>query len=110
MMFNIKISLDQITYGPKTEHVDPLVAITYARQLEKDGYRKTSHAYCRVNRIDRDDWLDLLALRLNCCRADFYKLDGSGIDNSWRDHYVRCFSEDGHTVHPAILKFVTGYR
>lgn len=108
-MFKCKITLDQITYGPNTEQVDPLVALTFAQNLIDLGYRKTSNAYCLVTRIDRDDWMDVMARQLRCSRADFYNLDGSGISDHWRDHYVRCYSNDSHTVHPAILKRIPTY-
>ena len=109
-MFKVKITYDKITYGPKTEHVDPLVAMTYAHQLKKDGYRKTSNAYCLVTRIDREDWLEVLARERNCSIAHFYNADGSGISDDWRDHYVRCFSRDQHIVHPDVLKYIPAYR
>ena len=54
----IKISLNQITYGPKTRDVDELVAFTCAGELMEKGYRRVSNAYCTVARIDREDWLD----------------------------------------------------
>ena len=104
-----KISLDQITYGPKTETVDEVTAFTYAGELYNRGYRRTSNAYCHVSRIDREDWLDVLAEKLRCARADFYNRDGSGIADTWRDHYIRCHSKDTLTVHPSILRRIPGY-
>lgn len=109
-MFKVKITLDQITYGPKFgTHLDELVSRVYAQELLSKGYRRTSNAYCMVSRIDRDDWIEILAKQLRCAPADFYKLDGTGIDDRWRDHYVRCYSKDKHTVHPNILKFIPTY-
>lgn len=104
----VKISLDQITWGPRKE-VDHIVAWVLAGEIMQKGYRKVSNAYCRLARIDRDDWLDVLAKQLQCSRADFYKLDGSGIDDQWRDQYVRVYSRDVLTVHPQIAKIVKPY-
>lgn len=108
-MFKCKITLDQITYGPNTEQVDPLVAITFAQELINQGYRKTSNAYCHVNRIDREDWLEVMAEKMRCSVAHFYNVDGSGVSDHWRDHYVRCYSKDAHTVHPDVLKRIPTY-
>ena len=59
-MFKCKIRIpDDITYGPANP--DELLAIATAKDLMDKGYRKTSNAYCHINRIDREDWLDVLA-------------------------------------------------
>jgi hypothetical protein len=108
-MFKCKITFDQITYGPKTDSLESSVAMAYAQELKEKGYRKTSNAYCIVSRIDREDWLEVLAKQMRCSVAHFYNADGSGISDHWRDHYVRCFSKDKHTVHPDILKFIPTY-
>lgn len=109
-MFKCKIRPENITYGPKTFDIDELTAFTIAGDLMQKGYRKTSNAYCLVSRIDRDDWLDVLAKERFCSRADFYNVDGSGIGNQHRDYYVRVHSQDNLTVSPAILKFMKAYR
>ena len=103
-MFKVKISRDQITYGPKEP--DDETARGIAAELMEQGYRRTSNAYCHVSRIDRDDWLDVLAEHRRCSRADFYNVDGSGIGDNHRDHYVRCFSKDNHTVAPEVIRHV----
>ena len=74
-----KISLSSINYGPKDPELDDLTATTFAYELLQKGYRRTSNAYCLVSRIDRDDWLQVLAKQLNCSVADFYKMDGTGV-------------------------------
>lgn len=107
-MGRFKVSLDQINFGPK-EEVDKLTALTFAHELMSKGYRRTSSAHCTQTRIDREDWLDVLARALNCARADFYKLDGSGVDDRWRDHYIRCFSKDSVTVHPCVSVLMKTY-
>lgn len=105
-MFKVKISPENITYGPKTFDVDPVVAMTIAGQLLFNGYRKTSNAYCQVSRIDCDDWLDVLAKEMNCARADFMCVNGGGVEDHWRDYYIRVYSRDNLTVSPAVLKFM----
>lgn len=106
----VKITLDQITRGPNTPEVDELMAFTIAGELYSEGYRRVSNAYCQLARIDREDWIQVLAAKLNCAPADFYKLDGSGVDDNWRDHYIRCSTTDKITVHPEIAFKVRGYR
>jgi hypothetical protein len=89
--------------------VEQLNAWLEAATLTKQGYRKISSKYKLVARIDKDDWLDILARQLNCCRADFYKLDGSGIANNWKDHYIRVHSKDRITVTPEVYKHMKNY-
>jgi hypothetical protein len=80
-----------------------------AGDLHNQGYRRISNKYKLVARIDRDDWLDVLAKEMRCSRADFYNFDGSGISDSWRDHYVRVYSKDQITVSPEIYKLMKGW-
>jgi hypothetical protein len=107
--FKCKISFRDITYGPKKETVEEPLAWMLAGELMEKGYRKVSNAYCRIARIEREDWVQELAKKLNCAPADFYKLDGSGISDRWRDHYVRSHSQDVLVVHPDILKHMKSY-
>lgn len=106
--FKVKITKDDITFGPK-DVIHPLVALTVASELNQQGYRRCSNAYCMIARIDRDDWLDVLAKERRCSRADFYNVDGSGISNQHRDHYIRVHSKDEHTVHPAVYHHIERY-
>ena len=106
-MWKTKISIDDITYGPKDP--DDVAAFVTAGELMAKGYRKTSNAYCMVSRIDREDWLDVLAKERRCSRADFYNVDGSGVGDQHRDHYIRVFSEDTLTVHPMVLRKMRSY-
>lgn len=106
-MFKTKISVDDITYGSKDP--DEVEAFMIAGELTMKGYRKVSNAYCRVARIDREDWLDVLADQRRCSRADFYNVDGSGVGDQHRDHYVRVFSKDVLTVHPRVMFLMKGY-
>lgn len=101
------MSLSDITIGshsPTESEADEL-----AQKLIKQGYHRTSNAYCLVSRIDRDDWLEVLAGSMNCSVARFYKLDGTGVPDGWRNHYIRCFSKDTHTVHPLVLRRISAY-
>ena len=108
-MAKIKITLDKITYGPSTPEVDKLVAFMHADELMREGYRRTSHAYCHVARIDREDWLTVLAKERHLTVADFYYVDGSGIPDHHRDYYVRVHSKDVLTVHPEIVRLIPSY-
>lgn len=109
MSFKCKIQESAITYGPKDYEIDPIIALCIANELMEMGYRRTSNAYCSVARIDRDDWLDLLATKMRCCVADFYNKDGSGVGGHWKDHYVRMYSNDKQTVSPSIIRKIQAY-
>lgn len=105
--WSFKITRDKITYG--SQEPDEVEAFMIAGELMKLGYRKTSNAYCIVARIDREDWLDALAEQRRCSRADFYNVDGSGVGDQHRDHYIRTFSKDRHTVAPEVLRLMKAY-
>lgn len=110
MLYNnrkYKIETSQITYGSTRPSLEE--AMQTAQELTSLGYRKTSNAYCMVSRIDRDDWLDVLARERHCSRADFYSVDGSGVSDNHRDYYVRVHSKDTLTVHPAVLIHMRSY-
>lgn len=109
MAFTIKIRNEDITIGPPMGTPD-LIAAAIAAELVKMGYYRTSNAFCTIARIDRDDWLDILSKKLNCCKADFYMPDGSGISQNWVDHYVRSYSKDVQTVAPEVLRHVRPAR
>lgn len=108
-MFKVKIHPKDITHGPQVFELDELTAMLYAHDLTMQGYRRTSNAYCLLSRIDREDWLEVLARSMNTCVAHFYNLNGSGVSDRWRDHYIRSFSKDKITVSPAIHRKVPGY-
>lgn len=108
MKHRVKINPSDLTYG--TWEPDPLLAAVYAQDLYAKGYRRTSNAFCIVSRIDRDDWLDVLAKERYCSRADFYNVDGTGIGDQHRDYYVRVYSKDKHTVAPEVVKLIPPYR
>ena len=106
-MSKCKITEQDITYG--SWDPDDVEAWTTAGELMRKGYRKTSNAYCMVSRVDREDWLEVLAAQRHCSVADFYNVDGSGVRDSHRDHYIRTFSEDTLTVSPKVMKLMKGY-
>ena len=106
-MFKCKISESDVTHGPWEP--DEFEAWFIAADLTAKGYRKVSNAYCSVARIDRDDWLTVLARVRNCSIADFYNVDGSGIADRHRDHYVRVHSKDSLTVSPHVLRLMKSY-
>lgn len=103
----IKIKASDITYG--STDPEEVEAFLIAGKLSKMGYRRISNAYCCVARIDRDDWLDVLATKMHCCVADFYNKDGTGVKDEWKDHYIRCYSTDKQTVHFRVYKMMQKY-
>lgn len=107
-MMNHKIKPEDVTVG--TYDMGEFEARMLAQDLIDKGYRRTSNAYCHVNRIDRDDWLDVLAKERRCSRADFYNQDGSGIGDQHRDYYVRVHSKDQHTVPPIMIRMIPAWR
>mgnify|MGYP000240607838 CR=1 FL=1 len=102
-----KITKENITFGPVEP--DEFTVWFFAGDLNKQGYRRVSNNYCLVARIDREDWLEVLAKQRHCSVADFYNVDGSGIGANHKDHYIRVHSKDVHTVHPDIYKKVLKY-
>lgn len=112
-MSKCKISMLDITWGPKIsvgEHMDRLTAITVATELTLVGYRRTSRAYCTVARIDREDWLDVIASNILCPKADLYDAKEGGVSAMWYDYYIRVYSKDKQTVHPDVMRYMENYR
>lgn len=97
-----KISKDQITYGPTHAVLDEVEIFLHAGTLNREGWVGTSNAYCRIKRIDRDDWVQVLAKNLRCAPADFYVPGDNKPADNWKEHYLRCYSKEQHTVHPQI--------
>lgn len=107
LLFKTKISEKDINYGPTDP--DDLTVEIFAKDLTKRGYRGISNAFCIIGRIDREDWLTVLARARKCSVADFYNVDGSGVGDQHRDHYIRVHSEDTLTVHPRIYQCMKKY-
>lgn len=87
--------------GPPTTDlsVEELVAM---------GYKRVSNAYGLVARIDREDWLDVLARSMpGRCVADFLVVAGRDAGKPselWANHYRRVYSKDWHTVLEADIR------
>jgi hypothetical protein len=80
-----------------------------AEELVARGYRRTSNAYGRISRIDRPDWLEVLAEKMRRAPADFILRDGTGqVSPLWCDFYRRVYSQDAHTVSPSTLALIPG--
>lgn len=109
-MDRVKITPQQITYGPKEMELDDVTSWTYAGDLERQGYRKISNAYCRIARIDKEDWMQILAKEFRCAPADFYMMDGSGPSERWMAYYCRMHSKDVKTVSPSIMRRLKGWN
>lgn len=58
------------------------------------GYRKVSNKYKLVARIDRPDWIDVLARSMRRSPAEFYVPGESLPAISWCDQYRRVYSKD----------------
>jgi hypothetical protein len=67
-------------------------------ELIAKGYRRISNAYCLVARIDRPDWLKILAMHLHRSVAEFYIEGTEEISNRWPNYYRRVLSEDVLTL------------
>ena len=76
---------------------DPrLVGLTDQRLIAM-GYRRTSSKYGMVSRIDRPDWLQVLAAHLRRSTGTLLMTDGNP-DPSWCDFYRRVLSRDTLTL------------
>lgn len=80
--------------------------IAQAQDLADRGYRRTSNAHGIVSRVDRPDWVDVLATHLRRSPAEFYEPGESLPSGRWCDHYRRCLSKDKLYVEPGIAKLV----
>jgi hypothetical protein len=60
-------------------------------ELIAAGYRRTSNRHRLISRIDREDWIAVLARHANRTRASVEEtLDNGG----WQDFYRRVLSQD----------------
>lgn len=71
--------------------------------LIASGYRRVSNRYRLVARIDRPDWIDILARDLLRSPAEFYVPGAKEPAGMWADHYRRCFSRDTLTLDPDVF-------
>ena len=65
-----------------------------ALRLSRMGYRRVSWAYRMVKRIDREDWVEVLAKYTNRAPADFYVIGEYAPSESWAGFYRRVLSKD----------------
>lgn len=65
-----------------------------AEQLIARGYRRTSNKYRIVSRIDRPDWIAVLAEEMRRAPADFYVPGEPDPAGNWCDYYRRVLSKD----------------
>lgn len=72
------------------------------------GYRRTSNKHRMVSRIDRADWIAVLARHLNRAPADLYEPGATKVAGNWCDHYRRCLSRDTLTLSEAEFRKVPG--
>jgi len=76
-----------------------------AQQLFDRGYTGVSNKYRMIVRIDRPDWIEVLARKYRKAPADFYVRDDTGFvtesTGRWGEHYATMFSLDKvEDVHP----------
>ena len=78
-----------------------------AKDLAAKGYRCVSRKYNTLARVDRSDWLSVLAKQMNLAVADYYNPSGK-LSSHWCDHYRRCVSKDKVVVSPEVCKQIPG--
>lgn len=87
--------------NPKPSNLD-------AETLLSRGYRRVSNAHQMVSRIDRPDWVEVMASQMRRAPADFYVKETGEVSASWADHYRRVYSKDVLYVAPEVAKEVPG--
>jgi len=79
-----------------------------ADALMSRGYRRVSNACRLVARIDRPDWVEVMANQMRRAPADFYVKETGEVSSNWADHYRRLYSKDVLYVAPEVAKEVLG--
>lgn len=71
------------------------------------GYRKVSNRFGMLSRIDRPDWIEVLARHLHRSPAELY-VPGKPERPSahWCDYYRRVLSTDTVTIDPALARHI----
>lgn len=72
------------------------------------GYRVISRRHRIIARIDRPDWIYIMAKDLLRAPADFYVPGETAPDSNWCDHYRRCYSKHKAKVSEDVLQFIPG--
>jgi hypothetical protein len=65
-----------------------------AKELTRRGYRRVSRKYRLVSRIDRPDFVEVLAEDMNHAPADFFTRGERRVEGRWCDYYRRGLSKD----------------
>jgi hypothetical protein len=63
-------------------------------QAAAQGYRRVSNKHMRVTRIDRPDWVRILAEHTRRSEAQFYRPGSLHPEGAWADFYRRVLSKD----------------
>lgn len=96
-----------ITYGP----IDPdtETAQLIATELIGKGYFRTSNAFQTVSRIDRIDWMKVLAREMRCSVVSWTNEYNQLCQNSqhqWKMQYIRIHSNDHLTVDSKVFRLM----
>lgn len=95
-------------YQPQeVQAVKTYTTLDQAAHYAAIGYRRTSNRFCMLSRIDRADWLQVLAQQMGRAIADFYTPDGN-LSVQWADYYRRSMTKDTITVSEEISRLVPG--
>lgn len=108
-------NIDMVIFGPVNMTAmgetyvirSPATTKTHYPQVEQliaMGYRRTSHKHCMVSRVDRPDFVQVLARHLRRAPADFYVPGSEKVDGGWCSYYRRVLTKDTLTVSPADIK------
>lgn len=80
----------------------------FAEELAARGYRRTSNKHGIVSRIDRPDWVQVLADDLGRSPAELYAKGAKEPESRWKDYYRRILSKDRVTLGADAARFVPG--
>lgn len=98
--------MDSRSYNEQHAPVPTDEDIELATALLASGYLRTSWKHRQVSRIDRADWVAVLARELRRAPADFYVPGDDLPAGNWADHYRRVYSNDHVTVSHAVIALV----
>lgn len=84
-----------------------VMAVQHMAQLTARGYRRVSNAHGMLARVDREDWIVVLAKHMGRSPAEFYVPGAKEPEACWADFYRRVLSRDQVHVEPAgLARFV----
>lgn len=85
------------------------LSVLDAKKLADRGYRRTSTKHRMVSRIDREDWLEVLARHLHRSVAELYIQGTNTISPNWTDYYRRVLSKDTlMNIDPEVHRAIPG--